>query len=97
LGVSFIRGVELKSECLIGARLSDFKECVEGESLFIFNYEISVLGTSWVVEFRLRLFIWSEDLQFLGRMRVESEKLCGVIVIGSASGGVEFPEPDLSL
>jgi hypothetical protein len=95
MGVCVICGVGIKSERLIGPRLS--AECVGREWLLLFFFEISLLGSSWFVELRLRLHSRGQAVQFLGRLWIESEELCGVVVVRSASGGVEFPEPDLSL
>jgi hypothetical protein len=95
MGVCVICGVRIKSERLIVARLSE--ECVAREWLLFFFFETSLLGSSWLVELRLRLHSRGQAVQFLGRLWIESQELCGVVVSRSASGGVEFPEPDLCL
>jgi hypothetical protein len=95
LGVCVICGVGFKSERLIGARLSE--EWVGGECLVHFFFEISLLDSSRLVELRLRLHSRGQAVQFLGRLWIESQELCGVVVSRSASAGVEFAEPDLCL
>jgi hypothetical protein len=96
MGVCVICGVGFKSKRLVGARL--YEECVGREWLLIlFFFEISLLGSSWLVELRLRLHYRGQAVQFLGRLWIESQELCGVVVSRSASGGVEFSEPDLCL